>query len=174
MYTKSVFILWVAGVFAKLGYYFEYSFIYKMLSAIGKAATGSKILAGFVNDAPKDYAGGSFIFKPLLHVSGILMGGSKKLFGALSRANSTSINKKVFHIATAPLKNTEGIISAVCLVLGGIMPVVGVSQFGSALMVACTVLGVIFITCGVLLPEFLTTAFKGCLPARLIKWFFSE
>ena len=174
MYTKSAVIIWFVGVFKKLNYYFEYSFIYKILVSIGKAAYGSKIIKSF-NAAPKrDYAGGSLILRPLYYISGAFFNMLKKLFLAISHANRTSFNKKAFDTAIVPLKTTEGIISAICLVLGGIMIVLGISRFGSAFMVIGLVMGVVFIALGVLLPDFLARAFKGSAPAWLIKWFFNE
>ena len=174
MYTKSAVILWLVGFLKKLNYYFEYSFIYKMLTSIGKAAKSSKLLKMFMSEKETDYAQGSFLLRPLLYISWVFMGVLKVFFKLLKHLNRSSINKKLFDTAITPLKTTEGLISAICLVLGGIMLVIGISSFGSVLMVAGVVAGVVFIVCGVFLPEFLATAFRGCFPMWLIKWFFSE
>ena len=174
MNTKSAVIIWLVKIFTKLGYYFEYSFIYKLLAAIGKVASGSKIIGNFINSEPKDYSKGSLILRPLIYIAGVFMAALKKLFALISRANQTSLNKKLFDTAIIPLKTVNGIISALCLTLGGIMLVVGIGNFGSITMVIGLVSGVGLIFSGVFLADFLTTAFKGCFPMKLLQWFFDE
>jgi len=174
MNTGSLVIKKTISILTKLNYYFEHSFIYKILTAISAAASGSLILEALLSTDYRDYWKGSFILRPLAFISECILLQLRRLFLFLAKVNESSLNRKLLYIFAGPLIIPEGRAAVISLWLGGMFLAAAPSMAGTLLLPGFLIMAVCFDLCGVYLPFFLTTAFKGCAPFRLIKWFFGS
>ena len=174
MNTGSIVIRKTISALAKLNYYFEYSFIYRMFTVIGSCASGSVILKGFLSTNYKDYWQGSFILRPLAFIMSATLTSLRQLFLFIAKANESSINKRLFTFFILPLSHIDGVVMAACFWLSGMFFVFALFMAGTMRLPIFSVLSVVFVFCGVYIPKFIATAFKGCVPVRLIKWFFTS
>ena len=197
MNTGSAVIQKTVAILSRLNYYFEYSFIYRLMAVISKAASNSLILKAFLSTDYKDYWQGSFILRPLAFAAENILMAMRRLFLFIAKANESSLNRKLFYTFAVPLTHAEGYIAAASLWLGGfflaggVLAAVTMLQFafftsGEATVIILgypplippavflSVTAAAFIFCGIYLPKFLATAFKNCVPIRLVRWFFGR
>ncbi|MCL2357902.1 MAG: O-antigen ligase family protein [Defluviitaleaceae bacterium] len=126
MNTQSVVLRKIHAFLLMLNFYFEHSLIFRALSAVGRAASGSAILGGFLR-TERDYRGGSLIMRGISFVSGGIYSGAARLYALLARANENSVNRKIFLACKNALGNPD---------------------------------------------NFLNKTIAGCVPGRVVKWFF--
>jgi len=174
MNTSSVVIKTIILLLSKLNYYFEYSFIYKIFTAISSAASGSVILKNFVHAPLRDYWQGSFILRPISFLASAILVGLRRFILFIAKANEASFNKKLFDSCIMPLASPSALFSAVAFLIGGAFFMMAWFQGGSLALPIFAVISVVMIAFGVFLPEFWALTILTCVPARLIKWFFGN
>ncbi|MDR2898985.1 MAG: O-antigen ligase family protein [Clostridiales bacterium] len=176
MNTKSIVIKWIIAFFSKLNYYFEYSFLYKIFLAIGKASRTSVIVKSLSSDNERDYTKGSgifsFVFLMFIKLSILI----KTLYLYLARINANSLNKRIFDSAIEPLKSGEGITRAVCLAFCGLSVSASAGNMIAGNMAAAGVYGaILLVNMAVLINAgLIAKAIIGCVPVRVMGWFFTE
>ena len=174
MNTNSVIIKQTIAILSKLNYYFEYSLIYKFMAAIGSAASGSAILRNFAHAPLRDYWQGSFLLRPISFAVSAVLIGLRRLLLFIAQANETSLNKKLFDSCVMPLSVGVGLLSASAFWLSGAFFTMAPFRGGSLMLPIFGVAAVAFAICGVFLPEFWAKAIWGCVPVRLVRWFFGK
>ncbi|MDL2248410.1 O-antigen ligase family protein [Tyzzerella sp. OttesenSCG-928-J15] len=173
MNSGSFVIKKITQLLIKLNYYFEYSFLYKMLAAVGKAASTSKFVGIFT--APhKNYWEGSVLLRLGVAITTFFAGLIKKLFKLAAKANGSSLNKSIFDNAIQPLRFFENTYSALALMFGGVCLGVALSGIPTTAAIILVIMAVALMGSGFFFPEIMATALKTCVPARLVKWYFSE
>jgi hypothetical protein len=108
MNTQSVVIKKITAFLLRLNYFFEYSLIFRGLTAIKNSAKNSRILNDFLH-TQRDYRGGSLIMRLIWFIFGGIICALGKFFRILARANENSLNKKIFEFCMKPVWHSKTI-----------------------------------------------------------------
>ncbi|MCL1843080.1 MAG: O-antigen ligase family protein [Defluviitaleaceae bacterium] len=173
MGTTSFIIKKIIAVLNWLNFYFEHSLIFRGLNAMGNAAKGSRILAGFKSTDYRDFWQGSIIMRTIRFVVTGIIVVIGWFFRILTRANASSVNKRLFESFIMPLKTATGFVDAMVGFIFGTLMVNAFASSGIPGRIFGGVAFAIFI-CDLLCPGFWTKALVNCAPVRLVKWFFQE
>lgn len=182
METKSVVINFAIRVFSKINVFYEYSFIYQIISFFSKLLDKSSIFQffkkGIAVKTKRNYLEGSLVLKTIVFLFAMVISAVKTVFLFMAKANQKGISKSLFTNMILPLKNGVNLVTAVsCGLFGMAFCLVfynSLVHFNITYLIISIVLCIITFITGFFINEEIAMAVKNSLPVRLLLSFFSE